>query len=76
MRLIGLAEITGEVLKVLLEELHLMIEVLDHDLVEGVRHLQPVALAPPRLNAELRHSPSFRAAALSLQELRRAHPQV
>ena len=64
MRQIVLAEILGEVLKVLLEELHLMIEVLDHDLVEEVRHLQPAALAPPRLNAELRHSPSCLAAAL------------
>ena len=64
------------VLQMLLEELPLVFEVLDLDLVEEVRHLQPVALEPPRLNAELRHSPSLRAAALSLQELRRAHPQV
>ena len=60
----------------LLEELHLVIEVLDLDLVEEVRHLQPVALAPPRLSVSLRHSPSCQAAAPSLQELPRAPLQV
>ena len=46
------------VFQMLLEELPLVFKVLDLDLVEEVRHLQP------------------QAAALSLQELRRAHPQV
>ena len=57
-------------------KLILVFVVLDLELVEEDRLLQPVALAPPRLNVELRHSPSYLAAALSLQELRRAHPQV